>query len=71
MIKWYIACSFSWSKTNIERFKHHKYTTVNFIPGQAYYTKNDSCALKNVLKVRRWRLSIKIKEIPFAEGNND
>jgi hypothetical protein len=39
--------------------------------GQAYYTKNNSYALKKVLKVRKWRLNIKVKERPFAEGSSD
>jgi hypothetical protein len=39
--------------------------------GQAHYTKNDSHALKKVLKVRRWRLNIKVKERPFTEGSRD
>jgi hypothetical protein len=29
---------------------HQSYTTINHILRQAYYTKNDSCALKIVLK---------------------
>ena len=33
-------------------FKHYSYTTINRIPGQAYYTKNDSCAFEKVLKER-------------------
>ena len=37
---------------NIERFKCHSYTTINLIPGQAYYTKNDSYAFEEVLKER-------------------
>ena len=35
---------------DIKRCKYHSYTKVNLIPGQAYYTKNDSGALKKVLK---------------------
>ena len=65
MIKWYLACPICGAihkcrgtsevqeKTrskNIERFKHHSHATINLIPGQAYYTKNDSCAQEEVLK---------------------
>jgi hypothetical protein len=39
--------------------------------GQAHYTKNNNYALKKVLKVRRLRLNIKVKEGPFAEGSSD
>ena len=35
---------------DIKRFKHHSYTKINLIPGQACYTKNDSGAFKRVLK---------------------
>ena len=67
MIKWYLACPICGAKhkcrgtsevqektrsKNIERFKHHSYTTINLIPGQAYYTKNDSYAFEKVLKER-------------------
>ena len=68
MIEWYLACLFLCGakhkcqgtsevqeKTrgkNIERFKHHGYTTINLIPGQACYTKNDSYAFEEVLKER-------------------
>jgi hypothetical protein len=36
-----------------QRYKHQNYTTINRVLGQAHYTKNDSHALKKVLKVRR------------------
>ena len=35
---------------DIKRCKYHGYTKVNLIPGQAYYTKNDSGAFEKVLK---------------------
>ena len=35
---------------DIKRFKHHSYTKINLILGQAYYTKNDICAFEKVLK---------------------
>jgi hypothetical protein len=36
----------------IKRYKYQGYATVNLIPGQAHYTKNDSRALKKVLRER-------------------
>ena len=36
----------------IKRYKYPKYATVNLIPGQAHYTKNDNSALKKVLRER-------------------
>jgi hypothetical protein len=36
-----------------QRYKHQSYTIINRVLGQAHYTKNDSHALKKVLKVRR------------------
>ena len=65
MIKWYLACPYLEAKhkcqgtsevqkktrdKDIKRYKYHSYTKVNLIPGQAYYTKNDSGALKKVLE---------------------
>jgi hypothetical protein len=40
-------------KNKYQRYKHQSYTTINRVLGQAHYTKNDSYALKKVLKVRR------------------
>jgi hypothetical protein len=34
-----------------QRYKHQSYTTINRVLGQAHCTKNDSHALKKVLKV--------------------
>ena len=65
MIKWYLACPYLGAKHNcqgtsdvqektrdkdIKIFKHHSYTKINLIPGQTYYTKNDSGAFEKVLK---------------------
>ena len=65
MIKWYLACPHLVAKhkyqgtsevqektrdKDIKRFKYHSYTKINLIPGQAYYTKNDSGAFEKVLK---------------------
>jgi hypothetical protein len=36
-----------------QRYKHQSYTTINRVLGQANYTKNNSYALKKLLKVRR------------------
>jgi hypothetical protein len=36
-----------------QRYKHQSYTPINHVLGQAHYTKNNSYALKKVLKVRR------------------
>ena len=57
MIGWYLAFPYLGAKhkcqgtsevqektrdKHIKRFKHHSYTKINLIPGQAYYTKNGS-----------------------------
>src|SRR4051812_29101221 len=34
----------------IKRYKYPRYATVNLIPGQTHYTKNDSRALERVLR---------------------
>jgi hypothetical protein len=40
-------------EVKISKIKHQSYTTINRVMGQAHYTKNNSYALKKVLKVRR------------------
>ena len=38
----------------------------------AHYTRNDNHALNSwCFEERRWRLNIKVKERPFAEGSRD
>ena len=64
MTKWYLACPHLVAEhkcqgtsevqgmtrdKDIKRYKYHSYTKVYLIPGQAYYTKNDSGALEKVL----------------------
>jgi hypothetical protein len=39
--------------------------------GQCTLYQNDNYALLMVHKDRRWRLNIKVKERPFAEGSSD
>jgi len=50
-----------------KEFKHYSYTTINRIPVQAYYTKNDSCAFKKVLK-ERMETQHKNKRIALRRG---
>lgn len=49
---------------------HHE--SINNVSGtNAHKTQNGKNALSTVHKVRRWRLNIKVKERPFAEGSMD
>ena len=65
MTKWYLACPYLIAKhkcqgtsevqektrdKDIKRFRYHSYAKINRVPGQTHYTKNDSSALKKVLK---------------------
>jgi hypothetical protein len=40
-------------EVEMSKIKHQSYTTINRVLGQAYYTKNNSYALKKCFKVRR------------------
>ena len=53
------------SETNNHESINENFGTMHII------LKNDNYALLMVHKDRRWRLNIKVKERPFAEGSSD
>ena len=85
MTKWYLACPHLVAKhkcqgtsevqektrdKDIKRFKYHSYAKINRVPGRTHYTKNDSSALKKVLK-ELMETQHKNKKRSFVEGSRD